>query len=137
MESFTIHLPSAAGLAVEDRIAQARAVKDGFSWPAFVFSFLWAAAHRMWGVAAALFGLELALGWVGKAVGFDVVTDIAVSTGAAIILGFVANDILRWSLGRRGLVERGVIGAHSAEEAVEAYFIANAPRDGYALESRA
>jgi hypothetical protein len=132
MDSFTIHLPSAAGLAIEERIAAAQAVKEGFSWPAFVFSFLWAISHRMWGVAIALFVLELVLGAVGEALGFDLVTDIAVSTGAALILGFVANDILRWSLERRGYLERGVIGAHSSEEAIEAYFIANAPRDGYA-----
>ena len=131
VQSFTIHVPSAAGLDVETRITTARAVKEGFSWPAFTFSFLWAFYHRMWVIGLLLLALELVAGAVGEAFGFGAVTDLAVSTGLAAILGFVANDLLRWALGRRGYLERGVMGASSAEEAVEAYFIANAPRDGY------
>ena len=122
MRFYTVHVAKRPW-APESALADARAVKDGFSWPAFFFSFVWALWHRLWLVAAALIGLEFVTGLVVDASGLNVLTETALSLGIALIVGWVANDLVRRDLERRGLTEAGVVMADSAEDAIERYFI--------------
>lgn len=121
MRFYTIHV-ARRPWAPESALAEARAVKDGFSWPAFFFSFVWALWHRLWLVAAALIGLEFATGLVVDATGLDVLTETVASLGLALIVGWVANDLIRRDLERRGLAEAGVVMADSEEDAIKRYF---------------
>ena len=122
MRFYTIHV-ARRPWAPESALDDARAVKDGFSWPAFFFSFVWALWRRLWLLAALIFGVEFATGLAADGLGLNVVTETALSLGIALIVGWVANDLVRRDLERRGLTEAGVVMAQSAEDAIERYFI--------------
>jgi hypothetical protein len=129
VDIYTIHVPARPWGDARDAVAATVAVKDGFSWPAFFFSFLWALTQKLWLIAVILFLAELAVGLVTDML--DVATAIAISLGVMLIVGWIGNDLKRRGLARRGLVEQGVVMALSREEAVRRYFIEMAPRDGY------
>lgn len=84
-------------------------VKEGFSWPAFFFSMLWALWCRLWLAAAGIFAAELALGAALSLLGADEITQTAISLGFAAFVGVVGNDIKRWTLFRRGYLQVGVV----------------------------
>ena len=133
MRFYTIHAPRRPWAATETALAEARAVKDGFSWPAFVFSFIWALWHRMWLVAAAIFVAEFAVGMLVGLTGFGGIVNTAVSLGMALVVGWLANDLLRDHLERRGLSDLGAVIAESGDDAIERYFTENTPRESIAM----
>jgi hypothetical protein len=93
---YTVHLRR----PVRDQDKDVVLVKEGFSWPAFLFSGLWALWNRLWLVA-----LGLCL---------DPLSEIAISIGFALLVGFVANDLRRWTLAGRGYFEADVVAAPDA-----------------------
>jgi hypothetical protein len=86
-----------------------RLVKEGFSWPAFLFSILWALWNRLWMAAGGILAAELALNAVLSLLGADEVTQVAVSLGFAVLLGAIGNDIKRWTLFRHGYLQVAVV----------------------------
>ncbi len=89
-------------------------VREGFSWGAAIFGPLWFALRGAWVVAALtllaavaaslthgrwplLLALALALGWVQ---------------------GLFANDLVRWSLARRGFLLAHVVAGRDGDEAL-------------------
>ncbi len=101
-------------------------VKEGFCWPAFFFSVLWALWRRLWLAAALIFAVQVVSGAGLALLGPDPVSQGAVSIGVAVIVGFIANDLRRWALGRRGYMEHGVVlGADAA--AAERTFLESEP----------
>jgi hypothetical protein len=121
MRFYTIHVPRRPW-SPEKTIAEARAVKDGFSWPAFFFSFIWALWHRLWLAALALALIEIAIGMITDAIGLDPVTESVAALGLALIVGWIANDLRRARLARLSLAEAGVVVASSQEAALQRYF---------------
>ena len=87
MRVFTVHLRR-HGLDVDRDLAF---VKEGFCWPAFLLSFLWALWHRLWIVAIAILCVEAALSWGLAALSPDPVSRAAVSLGVAVIIGTLAQ----------------------------------------------
>lgn len=135
MRTYTVHIPRRPWSSTAATVAAARAVKEGFSWPAFFLSFVWALWHRLWLAAGAIAAIEFAVGFAVDAVGFDPVTEGAVSLGLALILGWVANDLVRFGLERRGLAMGGVVLADTGEEAIGRFFDETATRDGFSPSS--
>src|SRR6187200_2249255 len=100
MPVYTVHAPvtSGAGLAATDKYTF---VRDGFHFWAAVASPIWLAWHRLW--------LTL-IGWIVlvAAVDFGLVT-LGVGRGSifivnallALLLGFEAANLQRWTLSRR------------------------------------
>jgi hypothetical protein len=86
-----------------------RLVKEGFSWPALLFSVFWALWHHLWLVAAGIFAAELALASILELLGADPATRAAVSVGFSVLLGVLGNDIRRWTLFRRGYLQVAVV----------------------------
>jgi Protein of unknown function (DUF2628) len=86
-----------------------RLVKEGFSWPAFFFSILWALWCRLWLAAAGILAAELLLSAALTLLGADEMTQAAISVGFAVLLGVVANDIKRWTLFRHGYLQVAVV----------------------------
>ena len=95
-------------------------VKEGFCWPAFLFTFLWALWHRMWAVAAILIVAGLAAsaaaGWLAPAAA------PAAGLGYLLLIGYGANDWRRSSMARRGYRFAGLVGAADADAAAQRYF---------------
>jgi hypothetical protein len=131
MRLYTIHVAApAAGVAGPDRLGAmiegAVPVKEGFCWPAFFFSIVWALWHRLWWVALALIIINVALRGIVTGLGADPVVQTVVSVAIAVAIGFLANDIRRRNLARRGLSERAVVASSNGEGAVERYFTGRA-----------
>jgi len=102
-------------------------IKEGFSWPAFVFGILWALWNRLWIVAVVFLAAELALGFGLKLIGMGPEVQALASVGLALVIGFVANDLRSWSLGRwDGFEAEGVVAADGLQEA-ERRFLAERP----------
>lgn len=96
-------------------------VKEGFSWPAFLLSFLWALAHRLWLAAAVIAAAHVVLSIAVILLGADPVSEIALSLGLGLIVGFVANDLRRRKLARQGFAFAGVVVADDADSALRRY----------------
>jgi hypothetical protein len=101
-------------------------VKEGFSWPAFFFSVLWALWHRMWLTALLIFAAEVALGALADRLALSPAAEFAVSLGILLFVGFEANDWRRRSLMRRGFDPGVPICASSLDEAEFRFLAADA-----------
>lgn len=98
-------------------------VKEGFSFPAFAFSWAWALYHRMWVALAIWIGITVTLSWAAQAA-FGPSAAMVVSLALNFMLGAEGNDIRRWTLARRGYREAGLATGASLEEA-ERNFLAS------------
>ncbi|HJN22963.1 MAG TPA: DUF2628 domain-containing protein [Rhodospirillales bacterium] len=92
-------------------------VKEGFCWPAFFFSVFWALWRRLWLVALVLFALQAGLGWGMREMPLSPLGQSAVSFALALVFGIFANDLRRWTYGRRGYLLVDVVGGGDLEEA--------------------
>ena len=100
-------------------------VKDGFSWPAAVFGFVWAFFVGAWELG---FALLLVQGVVGVLIGLisaDPAAQAVMQGGLAVIIGMSANELRRMSLEWRGMYEAGSVVGHDVESAERRYLDAN------------
>jgi hypothetical protein len=97
-------------------------VRDGFHFWAFVLAPLWLLLHRLWlalliyvvGYGALSFGLAFArVSWS---------TQLIVGLLIALLMGFEASSIWRWTLNRRGWATLGFVVAEDAEMAERRFF---------------
>lgn len=123
---FTVHERPADG----DRPADVVLVREGFSFWAFLFQFVWALYHRLWLVAGLFLGLGIAGEALSRALGLPPGGQLVVSVAIAVLIGVEANNLRRWTLARRGYEETGVVAGHSLDEAEVHYF-----KDGYGTAS--
>ncbi len=98
MRVYTVHVDPLS--AADDRGAVL--VGDGFSWPAALFSVLWALYHGLWVWALALLVAGAAIGGGGAWLGLDPLSQAAVEFGTMALVGWSAGDMRRLSLARRG-----------------------------------
>ncbi|MGE0211702.1 MAG: DUF2628 domain-containing protein [Parvibaculaceae bacterium] len=119
---FTVHYREEASGSLTGQGEDAILVKQGFSWPAFLFGPFWLLFKRMWivfvlflALAAGLTALGLA-GWVPD----DAVT--VLGFGLHLLLGFEGNDLYRWTLARRRCRERAAVAAENRLAAERRYF---------------
>jgi Protein of unknown function (DUF2628) len=99
--TYTLHVPASAEPGDAEALEKAELVRDGFSWGAFLFTFLWFFWHRLWlaGIAVliAVVGLPLAL----RALGFGGFSAFAAEVLLSILIGLEANSLKRWTWSRR------------------------------------
>ncbi len=92
-------------------------VKEGFSWPAFVFGPLWALTRRLW-LAAAAFALALAgIESLAHAGDLDPTVRAALTLGISMVFGWIGNDLRRRKLERQGFVFQGVVAGDTIDAA--------------------
>jgi hypothetical protein len=121
MPVYTVHAPQTnnAGLRAADRFAF---VRDGFHFWAAVLGPLWLLWHRLW--------LAL-IGWIVVMVAFDVGMARLGPGGSAIffahvlialLMGFEAASIRRWTLSRRNWRQLDIVVARNKEMAEQRFF---------------
>jgi hypothetical protein len=88
-------------------------VKEGFSWAALLFGWIWLLFHRAWVPAVVVLAANVLIG-VQTAGGARVVLEIAL----ALLLGLTGRDLVRWSLARRGYTLAHVLAARDADSAL-------------------
>jgi hypothetical protein len=123
MAVYTVHEPSRRNddaLVHTERFAF---VRDGFSWPAFLFGPLWMLRHRLW-LALILYLVVLAaLGAALRALGAaDAV--IVITLLVSLLVGFEASSLRRYGLARRKWRNLGVVVGDDLESAERRFFAA-------------
>ena len=96
-------------------------VKEGFSFPAFAFSWAWLLYHRMWVALAIWIGVTVTLSWAMQSALGAPAAAVA-SLALSFMLGAEGNDIRRGSLAQKGYREVGLAGGASLEEAERNFF---------------
>lgn len=96
-------------------------VEEGFCWPAFLLSPLWALWHRLWLVAAILLGAGAIVPAAAYLLGPDPLSHGAASLGVAVLIGYFANDLRRWTLERRGYRLDKVVSGADPDDALGRY----------------
>jgi hypothetical protein len=122
MPVYTVHAPVADGAnpqSVTDRFVF---VRDGFHFWAFILGPLWLAWHRLW---LALIGYIAV--WIGVTVGLTELhasagTRFAVTLLIALLMGFEAASLWRWTFSRRKWRQLDVIVADDEETAERRFF---------------
>jgi len=121
MPVYTVHAPDAGGadLRSTDRFVF---VRDGFHFWAALFGPLWLIAHRLWlaliGWIIAVIALELVLARLGAGSAAIVFAELVV----ALLLGFEAASLQRWTLSRRRWTQLDVVIADDEEAAERRFF---------------
>src|SRR3954470_1425408 len=69
MTTYTLHLPREARPGDPNGLDEADLVKDGFSWGAFFFTFLWFFVHRLWLAGFAVLVVLIAFGGILRLLG--------------------------------------------------------------------
>ncbi len=117
MRLYSVHLRHNGRHADRDLVL----VKEGFSWPAALFTVFWALAHRMWWVAMGVFALFTLVGavlvWLGVGETADGLITIALMVG----VGMVGNDLRRWSLSRADFLEVAMVSGKNVEDATRRF----------------
>ena len=121
MPVYTVHAPvrADAGIAATDRFAF---VRDGFHVWAALFGPLWLAWHRLW---LALIGwiVVMAIIAVGMArLGAGGGTMFFVDVLMALLMGFEAASLQRWTLSRRNWRQIDIVVADDGEAAEWRFF---------------
>jgi hypothetical protein len=123
MRVYTVH--QIPGSSQPDR--EAVLVKEGFCWPAFFFSVVWALWNGMWLAALAFFIVVAVAETIAQLLGLDPITDAALSLAAALLIGGSANDLRRRSLDRRGYDLAGLVAATHEDAALRRWFDIHPP----------
>jgi Protein of unknown function (DUF2628) len=121
MAVYTVHEPPRRdddALAHTERFAF---VRDGFSWPAFLFGPLWMLRHRLWLAFICFLIVVFALGAATRVAG---VGDWVLGIGlvVALLIGFEASTLRRYGLARRGWNSVGVVVGDDLESAERRFF---------------
>ena len=122
MPTYTVHAPSSLMSDAASSPERFMFVRDGFHFWAFVLAPLWLLLHRLWlalliyvvGYGALSFGLAFAR--VSSS------TQLIVGLLIALLMGFEASSIWRWTLNRRGWATLGLVVAEDAEMAERRFF---------------
>ena len=121
MPVYTVHAPKAdnAGFAATDRFAF---VRDGFHFWAALLGPLWLAWHRLWLALIAwivvMIAIEVGLARLGASGTAIFFTNVLI----ALLMGFEAASIRRWTLSRRNWRQLDIVVADNAETAERRFF---------------
>lgn len=107
-------------------IGMTEVVKQGWSWPAFFFTVIWAMVKKMWALGVGLFGLFFVIGFIGgDAGGADVVVNL-LSLVASVVFGIQGNAWREKNLIGRGFELVGTLNASNPEGALAMHLAAQA-----------
>jgi hypothetical protein len=121
MPVFTVHAPvdSGADLASTDKYTF---VRDGFHFWAMAASVLWLVWHRLWLALIGWIALNVAI-WFGlTALGAGSGTILFADFLIALLMGFEAATLQRWTLSRRKWRQLDIVVADGEEAAERRFF---------------
>jgi hypothetical protein len=105
-------------------------VRDGFSFWAFLLGPLWMLRHRMWlvllGYGIVVVGIEIG----SRALGVSQPMTVTIGIMLALLIGFEASTLRRFTLGRRRWTNVGVIVGNNLETAERRFFDAWVGQEG-------
>jgi hypothetical protein len=121
MPVYTVHAPVANGanLAATDKFVF---VRDGFHFWAAVAGVFWLLWHRLWLALIGWIILMVAIQFGLSAIGASRGTILFVDAVVAILMGFEAASLQRWTLSRRKWRQLDIVVADDAEAAEHRFF---------------
>lgn len=124
---FTVHEPERPAPSVEERADTVVFVKEGFTIWGFLFGPFWLLYNRAWLAALLTVGAIAVLTALLDAAGIGKTAAI-VNILVSLIIGFEGNDILRWSLERKGYAFLTSVAGRNRLECERRFFDAWLPR---------
>lgn len=121
MPVYTVHAPmtSSAGIATADRFAF---VRDGFHFWAALAGVVWLVWHRLWlaliGWIVVIAAINIGLSLLGAGQGAILLTNVLL----ALLMGFEAASLRRWTLSRRNWRQLDIVVADDEEAAERRFF---------------
>lgn len=130
MPTFTVHAPLPRKVEATSDPERFAFVRDGFHFWAFVFAPLWLLRYRLW-LAFTIYAVV----YVALEVGMMLIrapssVQFIVGLLIALLMGFEASSIRRWTLTRRGWKPLGFVVAEDQELAERRFFSAWSERAG-------
>jgi hypothetical protein len=122
MAIYTVHEPPLRTGAATPDPERYVFVRDGFSFPAFVFGPLWMLLHRMWLVLLFYIVVSMVLGMAVTVAGASVFVIGCVGFLIALLIGLEAGSLRRFTLRRRGWKYAGVVSGEDREAAERRFF---------------
>lgn len=121
MRVYTVHAPVANGadLAAADKFVF---VRDGFHFWAAAATVIWLLWHRLWLVLLGWIALTLVVNFGMGALGAGRGTILTVDFLIAILMGFEAASLRRWTLSRRKWRQVDIVVADDIEAAERRFF---------------
>ena len=121
MPVYTVHAPAASAMdfRTADRFAF---VRDGFHVWAAVFGVVWLAWHRLWLALIGWIVLMTAIDIAMVKLGVAGATVFLVDALLALLLGFEAASLRRWTLSRRKWRQLDIVVADDEEAAERRFF---------------
>lgn len=130
MASYTVHLDETRRAGDHAAIADAVLVRDGFSYLAFVFTFLWCVWNRAWLAALLILVADALIVGAHLALGTSPAATLLSLSALNLLIGLESATLKRWGLRRRGYPSRTLVIADdwaSAEAKAMAVLSAAAP----------
>src|ERR1700761_2730722 len=121
MPVYTVHAPVTSNLdfRATDRFAF---VRDGFHLWAAIFGIVWLAWHRLWLALLGWIVLMIVIDIAMVRLGVAATTVFVVDTLLALLLGFEAASLRRWTLSRRKWRQLDIVVADDEEAAERRFF---------------
>jgi len=120
MTTFTVHEPPPRKNEETTSPVRFAFVRDGFYFWAFLLGPVWMLYHRLWLVLLMYLAATAAVQAALWALGVAWLVKFAVSLLIALLVGFEAGTLRRWSL--RRWTNRGIVVAYNREAAEHRFF---------------
>jgi hypothetical protein len=124
MPTFTAHEPPPRKGETATDPQRIVFVRDGFYFWAFLLGPLWLLVHRLWLVLAFYILLNVGLSVGFHFLGGATLLHYAVTTLLALLVGFEAATLWRWTLARQRWITLGFVVAEDMELAERRFFAA-------------
>ena len=122
MAVYTVHQPPLKKYEAAPDPVRFAFVRDGFSFWAFLFGPLWMLRHRMWLVLLGYVVVTVALQVVLGLVGASATVMFLAALLLALLIGFEAATLRRFTLGRRRWTNVGIVVGDDMETAERRFF---------------
>jgi Protein of unknown function (DUF2628) len=119
---FTIHEQPDPPADRIDRAEKLEFVRDGFTPLAAALPPLWMAMNRLWIVLLGYLLAAAAASLILKALGVSAPLIALINVAANLVIGFEADSLKRWTLGRRGWAEVGSVVGRNRDECERRFF---------------
>lgn len=127
MRVYTVHESRNPPSDREDRAEALRFVRDGFSWPAALFTPLWLLMRGFWLALIIYLVVATALGLAFWTLGIDEQIQFLIMLAFHVLIGFEADTIERWTLNRRGWEQIATVSGRDVVECERRFFDAWLP----------
>ncbi len=115
MALYTVHLPG--NRRDPQALEEAVLIREGFSWPAFIFSVFWLLWHRLWLGLLGFVAAGIVIGLIGKFAALPPGAIYGLDILLALALAFEACSLRLAQLAGKGFILAGAVSADNAEKA--------------------